>query len=158
MSNFIAKGAVVLGDVELGENASIWFNAVVRADQRKIHIGKNSNIQDNATVHVEKELDVWIGDGVTVGHNAIVHGCEIGDNTLIGMGAIVMNRSRIGMNCIIGAGAIVTEDSFIQDNSLVIGIPAKVKRKLTSEEIENIKINAEHYVKEAEAYKKLSCE
>lgn len=158
MDNFIAKGAVVLGDVSLGENASIWFNAVVRADHRKIHIGKNSNIQDNATVHVEKNLDVWIGDGVTVGHNAIVHGCEIGDNTLIGMGAIVMNRAKVGMNCIIGAGAIVTEDMFIPDNSLVLGIPARIKRSLTPEEIENNKLNASVYVEEAKKYKKLSAE
>lgn len=156
MNNFIAAGAFVLGDVELGEGASVWFNAVVRADDRKIHIGKNSNIQDNATVHVETSLDVWIGDGVTVGHNAIVHGCEIGDNTLIGMGAIVMNRASVGRNCIIGAGSVVTEGMVIPDNSLVMGIPARVTRKLTDEEIKSNTVNATHYVEKAEKYKKLS--
>ena len=130
MEPFVASGAKVIGNVELGENVGIWFNAVVRADKSKIHIGNNSNIQDNCTVHVEKDLNVYIGDGVTVGHNAIVHGCTVGDNTLIGMGAIIMNRAIIGKNCIIGAGAIVTENAVIPDNSLVIGAPGKVKREL----------------------------
>lgn len=152
MEPFIAKGAKVIGNVELGENVGIWFNAVVRADQSKIHIGNNSNIQDNCTVHVEKDLDVWIGDGVTVGHNAIVHGCRVGDNTLVGMGAIIMNRAVIGKDCIIGAGAIVTEDTVIPDKSLVIGTPGKVIRTLTDEEVAGITENAFRYVKEAEEY------
>lgn len=152
MEPYIAKGARVIGNVELGDNTGIWFNAVVRADQSKIHIGTNSNIQDNCTVHVEKNLDVWIGDGVTVGHNAIVHGCTVGDNTLIGMGAIIMNRAVIGKDCIIGAGAIVTEGTVIPDRSLVIGAPGKVKRELTDEEIASIAENAARYVHEAEEY------
>lgn len=152
MSNYIAKGAVVVGDVELGENASIWYNAVLRADNRKIHIGNNSNIQDNVTVHVQRVLDVWVGDNVTVGHNAIVHACEIGDNTLIGMGSIIMNRAKVGKNCIIGAGAIVTEDTVIPDNSLALGIPARVKREVTPEEIEKNRQSSLHYVALAKDY------
>lgn len=153
MEPFIAKGARVIGNVELGDNVGIWYNAVVRADKSTIHIGNNSNIQDNCTVHVEKDLNVFIGDGVTVGHNAIVHGCTVGDNTLIGMGAIVMNRAVIGKNCIIGAGAIVTENAVIPDNSLVIGAPGKVKRELTEEEIQSIGDNASRYVLLASEYK-----
>lgn len=153
MDNYIAKGAVVVGNVELGENASIWYNAVLRADNRKIHIGNNSNIQDNVTVHVQRVLDVWVGDNVTVGHNAIVHACEIGDNTLIGMGSIIMNRAKVGKNCIIGAGAIVTEDTVIPDNSLALGIPARVKREVTPEEIEKNRQSSLHYVALAKEYK-----
>lgn len=153
MDNFIAQGAIVIGDVRLGENASIWFNAVVRADHRMITIGNNSNVQDNCTIHVEKELDVTIGDNVTIGHNAIVHGCTINDNSLIGMGAIVMNRAVIGKNCIIGAGTLIPEGTVIPDNSLVVGVPGKIKRQVTEQEVEEIKNNAYLYVKKANEYK-----
>jgi carbonic anhydrase/acetyltransferase-like protein (isoleucine patch superfamily) len=150
--NYIAPGAHVIGDVELGENASVWHNAVVRADDGKIVIGAMANIQDNATIHVETDLDVYIGQGVTVGHNAIVHGCTIGDNTVIGMGAIVMNGAVIGENCIIGAGAVVTENQKVEAGSLVLGIPGKVVRKLTDEQIASNRENAAHYVKLAKEY------
>jgi carbonic anhydrase/acetyltransferase-like protein (isoleucine patch superfamily) len=150
--NYIAPGARVIGDVQLGENASIWYNAVVRADDRKIFIGAESNIQDNATLHVETDRDIWIGRGVTVGHNAIVHGCTVGDNTVIGMGAIVMNGAVIGENCIIGAGAVVTENQKVEAGSLVLGIPGKVVRTLTDEQIASNRENAVHYVKLAERY------
>jgi carbonic anhydrase/acetyltransferase-like protein (isoleucine patch superfamily) len=151
-SNYIAPGAQVIGDVELGENASVWHNAVVRADDGKIVIGAGSNIQDNCTLHVETDLDIYIGKNVTVGHNAIVHGCTIGDNTVIGMGAIVMNGAGIGENCIIGAGAVVTENQKIEAGSLVLGIPGKIVRKLTQEQIIFNRENAEHYVKLAKKY------
>ena len=107
---FIAPGAVVLGDVTIGKNSGIWYNAVVRGDRDSIVIGKESNIQDNAVVHLGSGYPVEIGDHVTIGHGAIVHGCKIGDNTMIGMGAILMNGCKIGKNCIIGAGALVTQN------------------------------------------------
>jgi carbonic anhydrase/acetyltransferase-like protein (isoleucine patch superfamily) len=150
--NYIAPGAQVIGDVELGENTSVWHNAVVRADDRKIIIGAGANIQDNATLHVETDRDIYIGQGVTVGHNAIVHGCTVGDNTVIGMGAIVMNGAVIGENCIIGAGAVVTENQKVEAGSLVLGIPGKVVRTLTEEQIIANQENAAHYVKLAEEY------
>ncbi len=152
-SNYIAPGAQVVGNVTLGENTSIWHNAVVRSDHRKITVGNRSNVQDNATLHVEVENDITIGDYVTVGHNAIVHGCVVGDNTMIGMGAIVMTGAVIGKNCIIGAGAIVTEGKVIPDNSIVMGIPGKIVKEVSREQAEYNTVNADHYVELANKYK-----
>lgn len=150
---YIAQGAVVLGDVAVGEDVGIWFHATVRGDRAPITIGRGSNIQDNCVVHVEPAHPVVIGENVTIGHSAVIHGCAIGDNSLIGMGAILMNGCKIGKNCVVGAGALVTQNTIIPDNSLVLGNPAKVKREVTSEEIlSNIK-NAVHYVAEAREYK-----
>ena len=146
---FIAPGAIVLGDVILGENVGIWYHATVRGDRSTIVIGKGSNVQDNAVVHVDAEHKVEIGENVTIGHSAIIHGCFIGDNSLIGMGAIIMNGARIGKNCIVGAGALVTQNMIIPDNSLVLGNPAKIKRQVTEEEIAANLRNAESYVQEA---------
>ena len=146
----IAPNAVVLGDVELGEGCSIWYNAVVRGDRAPIKIGKGSNVQDNCVVHVESGYSVSIGEGVTIGHGAIVHGCSIGDNSLIGMGAILLNGCKIGKNCMIGAGALITQNTEIPDNSLVIGNPGKVRREVTPEEFESIRENALHYQEEGE--------
>ena len=151
---FIAPGAVVLGDVTIGENSGIWYNAVVRGDRDSIVIGKESNIQDNAVVHLGSGYPVEIGDHVTIGHGAIVHGCKIGDNTMIGMGAILMNGCKIGKNCIIGAGTLVTQNVEIPDNSLVIGNPGKVKRAVTEEEIRWNLENARIYVEEAQEEKR----
>ena len=151
---FIAPGAVVRGKVTIGENSGIWYNAVVRGDRDTIVIGKESNIQDNAVVHLGSGYPVEIGDHVTIGHGAIVHGCKIGDNTMIGMGAILMNGCKIGKNCIIGAGALVTQNVVIPDNSLVIGNPGKVKRAVTEEEVLRNLENAQIYVKEAQAERK----
>ena len=148
-SVFIAPGAQVIGDVTIGENCGIWYNAVVRGDSQKITIGKNTNVQDLACLHVDKSFTLSVGDNVTIGHTAIVHGCIVGDNVLIGMGAIVMNGARIGNNCIIGAGALVTENMEIPDGSLAFGSPAKVIRKLTEAEKQDIIENAELYVKHA---------
>ena len=155
-SAYIAPGAVVLGDVNISEDVGIWFHATVRGDRAPITIGKKSNIQDNCVVHVEPSHPVVIGENVTIGHSAVIHGCTIGDNTLIGMGAILMNGCKVGKNCIIGAGSLVTQNTIIPDNSLVLGNPAKVKREVTSEEfLSNIR-NAVHYVAEAREYKE-SC-
>lgn len=150
---FVAQGAILRGDITIGDNSSIWFNAVVRADMAPIQIGKETNVQDNCVLHVDDGAALCIGDKVTIGHGAIVHGCTVGDNTLIGMGAIILNHAVIGKNCIIGAGALITQNTIIPDNSLVIGSPGKVKRVLTSDEIEEISDNAAHYVKEAAIYR-----
>lgn len=149
---YVAPGAVVIGDVILGDHVNIWFHAVIRADTGKIRIGNNTNIQDNCVLHVDFQADVKIGADVTVGHGAIVHGCTVGDNTLIGMGAIILNHAVIGKNCIVGAGALVPEGRVIPDNSLVVGSPARIVRSVTAEEILGIKHNAEHYVKAAAEY------
>ena len=146
---FIAPGAVVLGDVHMEENVGIWYNATVRGDREPIRIGKGSNIQDNCVVHVDTGFPVTIGENVTVGHGAIVHGCTIGDNSLIGMGAILLNGCRIGKNCIIAAGALVTQGCEVPDNSLVMGNPGRIKRAVTEEEVQNNLKNAQHYVEEA---------
>lgn len=146
---FIAPGAIVLGDVTLGEDVGIWYHATVRGDRATIVIGKGSNVQDNAVVHVDAEHSVTIGENVTIGHSAIIHGCEIGDNSLIGMGAIIMNGARIGKNCIVAAGALVTQNTQIPDNSLVLGNPAKIKREVTADEIAGNLRNAKAYVEEA---------
>lgn len=148
---FIADTATVIGDINIGKGSSIWYNAVLRGDIENITIGKFSNIQDNVTVHTETNVPTKVGDYTVVGHNAIVHGCTIGNNCLIGMGAIIMNRAVVGDNCIIGAGAIVTEDKTIPPNSLVMGIPGKVVGSVTDEKIEAIKKNALRY---NELYKK----
>ena len=149
---FIAEGAIVRGNVILNDYANVWFNAVVRADADSITIGKNTNVQDNCVLHVDINTPLHIGENVTIGHGAIIHGCTIGNNSLIGMGAIILNNAVIGNNCIVGAGALVTQTTVIPDNSLVIGIPAKIKRTVTEQEIDDITHNAMHYVNEASQY------
>lgn len=146
---FIAPGAVVIGDVTIGENVGIWYNATIRGDSSSIHIGKNSNIQDNCVLHTDRYHSVKIGENVTVGHGAIIHGCTIGDNSMIGMGSIIMNGASIGRNCIIGAGSLVTENTDIPDNSVAFGNPAKIRRPITKEELDHNLKNAELYAEEA---------
>ena len=145
-SVFIARGAVVTGDVVIGKDSSVWFNAVIRGDHRPVVIGSETNIQDLAVLHVDYGHDLIIGDRVTIGHSAIVHGCTIGNDVMIGMGSIIMNGAVIGDNCLIGAGALVTQGMEVPEGSLVFGSPAKVKRRLTPEEIRVIHDNAEDYV------------
>lgn len=152
---FIAPNATVIGNVELEDGSSVWYNAVIRGDRSSVRVGKNSNIQDSCVVHCNLEFPTLIGEFVTVGHSAVLHGCKIGNNSLIGIGAIVLNGAEIGENCIIGAGAVVTEGTRIPDNSLVLGIPAKVKREVTDEEIEAIRRNALTYVELAKEHKRL---
>ena len=143
MKCFVHEKAVVEGSVELGENVSVWAGAVIRGDEGRIRIGKNSNIQDNCVLHGHK---LEIGENVTVGHGAIVHGCKIGNNVLVGMGAIILDNAEIGDWCIIAAGSVVREGQKIPANSLVAGVPAKVKRELASLDRERITESWEAYV------------
>ncbi|NLK42934.1 MAG: gamma carbonic anhydrase family protein [Tissierellia bacterium] len=144
---FIAESADVLGDVTIGEGSSVWYSAVVRGDMSYIKIGNYTNIQDNATVHVDTGMPCEIGDYTTVGHNAIVHGCKIGNNCLIGMGAIILNGAVIGDNSIIAAGALITENANIPPNSVVMGSPGKIRREVTEKDVETTKENAIRYEK-----------
>jgi len=144
-SVFLAHGAQIIGNVEIGENSSVWYNAVLRGDSNTIRIGKNTNVQDNAVLHVNLKQELTIGDDVTIGHGAIVHGHKIGNNVLIGMGAIILDGVEIGDNCIIGAGALITQNKVIPAGSMVYGSPAKVIRPLTAEEIASIGESAKHY-------------
>lgn len=143
---WIAPDATVIGRVELGEGVGVWFGAVIRGDGEPIVIGRDTNIQDLCVVHTDPGCPVAVGQGCTIGHRAILHGCTIGHHTLVGMGAIVLNRARIGDECLVAAGAIVTEGREIPSGSLVMGIPAKVVRPLTPDEIGGIRLSAAHYV------------
>ena len=151
---YISETASVIGDVILKEGASVWFGASVRGDVDQIIIGENSNVQDNASLHTSEHLPLTIGRGVTVGHNAVLHSCTIGDNSLIGMGAIVLDGAVIGKNCIVGAGALVTGGTIIPDNSMVLGAPAKIKRELTDSEISGNRDNANEYLRLSKLYNK----
>ena len=152
--NWVAPNAVVIGDVTLEKNSSIWFNAVLRGDIELITIGENSNIQDGSVLHTDPGFKLNVGKGVTVGHMVMLHGCQIGDDTLIGIGSIILNNAKIGKNCIIGANSLITENKIIPDNSLVVGSPGRVLRKVTEEEIKAIHENAKHYVDGSKKYKK----
>ncbi|AFS78750.1 putative carbonic anhydrase/acetyltransferase [Gottschalkia acidurici 9a] len=151
---FVADSAEVIGRVTLGENTSIWYGCVLRGDENVIKIGKNTNIQDGTVIHISKDYSTEIGDYVTVGHKAIVHACKIGDNVLVGMGAIILDGVEIEDNVLIGAGSIVTPGKVIPAGSLVLGSPAKVVRKLSEEEIEQLKQSALDYCTYAEKHKK----
>ncbi len=143
---YTAAGAQITGEVSFGEECSIWFNAVIRGDSGSISFGDRVNIQDNVTVHTGKGYTVEVGDDVTIGHNAIIHGSHIGNGTLVGMGAILMNGSSVGNHCIVAAGALLPENHHYEDGTLIMGMPAKVVRKLTEEEMaENLK-SAEMYI------------
>jgi carbonic anhydrase/acetyltransferase-like protein (isoleucine patch superfamily) len=146
MANFIAPTASVMGRVFIGKDVSIWYGAVIRADVEEIHLGEACNIQDNAVLQAEEGDKTIIGPRVTVGHSAIVHGAEVGEGSLIGMHATVLNRAKIGKFCLIGAHALVTEGMQIPDYSLVLGMPAKVVKTLSAEQIERLSHGSEHYV------------
>lgn len=149
---WIAPNATVIGDVVLKPGASVWFGAVLRGDNDPIVIGENTNIQDGSVLHSDPGEPLIIGDGVTVGHMVMLHSCEIGDNSLIGIGAVVLGRAKIGKNCIIGAGALITEGKEIPDGSLVVGQPGRVARMLEPGQIEALKASAEHYVQNWRRY------
>ena len=153
--NWVAPNAVVIGDVTLEKNTSIWFNATLRGDVEPITIGEGSNIQDGSVVHTDPGCPATIGKNVTVGHLVMLHGCIIEDDCLIGIGSTILNKAKIGKNSIIGANALITENKVIPERSLVIGSPGKVIRQVTDEEIIHIKENAEHYVKNYKNYKNL---
>lgn len=150
---YVSRSAVLVGDVTIADHASVWPNCVLRADINSIELGEYSNIQDGTMVHLSDDAGVKIGKYTTIGHNAIIHGCEIGDGCLIGMGAIIIDKAVIGDNCIIGAGALVTKNSVIPAGSLVLGSPAKVVKQLDEKTIEGISYWAKKYAKLAEANK-----
>ena len=143
--NWVASNATIIGDVTLEKNSSIWFNAVLRGDIENIHISEGSNIQDGSVLHTDKGCPLKVGKNVTVGHLVMLHGCTIGDNSLIGIGAVILNNAKIGKNCIIGAKALITENKEIPDNSLVVGSPGKVIREVTEEEKKSVLENTKHY-------------
>ena len=142
----ICEGACVVGDVTLSPGVSVWYNAVIRADHAGVTIGRQTNIQDGVIIHVDPESPVTIGDGVVVGHGAIIHACTVGDRSLVGMGAIVLNDAVIGKDCLIGAGALVTGGTVIPDGMLALGSPAKIRRAVTEEEMEENRKNALEYI------------
>ena len=152
---WIAPSANVIGEVILAKDASVWFNAVLRADNEPIYVGQGSNIQDGAIIHTDPGFSCVIGEKVTVGHMAMLHGCNIGDGSLIGIGSVILNGAKIGKNCIIGSKALVTEGMEIPDGSMVLGIPGKVKKILNDEEQSVLSIGADHYVENYKKYKKL---
>ena len=143
--NWVAPNATIIGNVTLEKNSSVWFNAVIRGDNENIHVGEGSNVQDGSVLHTDPGCPLKIGKDVTIGHIVMLHGCTIGDNSLIGIGAVILNNAKIGKNCIIGAKALITENKEIPDNSLVVGSPGRVVRKLTDDEIGKITENAKHY-------------
>jgi carbonic anhydrase/acetyltransferase-like protein (isoleucine patch superfamily) len=149
---WIAPGAVLIGRVILKANASVWFGAVLRGDNEPITVGENSNVQDGAVLHTDAGTPLTIGSNVTIGHQAMLHGCTIGDNSLIGIGAVVLNGARIGRNCLIGAKALIPEGKDIPDNSLVVGSPGRVLRPVSEEQIAFFARSAEHYVQNWKRY------
>jgi len=151
-SAWVADSAQVMGDVVLGEDVGIWFGAVARGDTAAIRIGARSNIQDLCVLHADVGLPLTIGSGVTVGHKAVLHGCTVGDNSLIGIGAVVLNGAKIGQGCLVGAGALVTEGKEFPDGSMILGSPARVVRQLTAEQLQNLRLSADHYVANARRF------
>ena len=143
------EGCYLSGDVTVGDDSNFWYGAVVRGDAAPVSIGEHTNVQDNAVIHGSIGHPVRVGDGVTIGHSAIVHGCTVGDNTLIGMGAIVLDDAVIGKNCIIGAGALVSGGTIVPDGSIWFGAPAKLHRQMREKDIEANRRNADHYVEMA---------
>ncbi len=153
-STFVAPDAVVIGNVSVGRDVSVWFGAVIRGDNERIEIGEGSNVQEHTVMHTDPGFPLRIGRGCTIGHRAMLHGCTIGDNSLIGMGAIVLNGARIGKNCLVGAGALVTEGKEFPDNSLIVGAPAKAVRVLDDNAVAGLRASAEHYVANGKRFAK----
>lgn len=156
-NNFIADSATVIGDVTTGENVSIWYSVVMRADCCTVTVGNNSNIQDNSTVHGDTDFPVIIGENVTIGHNCVIHGCKIGNNVVIGMGSILLNGSVIPDNCIVAAGSLVSGNKLVdvKEGMLIAGSPAKVIKELSQKNKDYIKYASDFYLKDIEDYKKL---
>ncbi len=152
-SAWVADSAEVIGKVTLGENSSVWFGVVVRGDNAPISIGAGSNIQDQSVLHTDHDKPLVIGENVTIGHQVMLHGCTIGDGSLIGIQAVVLNGAKIGKNCLVGAGSLVTEGKEFPDGSMIFGSPAKAVRQLSPEQIEGLKMSAESYIANARRYK-----
>lgn len=152
-SAWVADSAQVMGEVQLGADASVWFGAVVRGDTSSITIGEGSNVQDASVLHADLGMPLVIGRHVTVGHQVMLHGCTIGDESLIGIGAIVLNGAKIGKNCLVGAGALVTEGKEFPDGSMIIGSPARVVKQLTPEQIQGLRQSAQHYIDNARRFR-----
>jgi carbonic anhydrase/acetyltransferase-like protein (isoleucine patch superfamily) len=150
---FVAPSAAVIGRVWLGRDASVWFGSVLRGDGNDIRIGDRSNVQDNAVIHVDSDAPTTIGTDVTIGHSAIVHGCTVGDFSLIGIDATILSHAVIGNYCLVGAGALITERKQFPDRSLIIGAPARRLRELTDAEVDMLRHSAEHYVKQGQRYR-----
>ena len=152
-SAWVADSAEVIGKVTLGENSSVWFGVVIRGDNAPISVGAGSNIQDLSVLHTDHDKPLTIGENVTIGHQVMLHGCTIGDGSLIGIQAVVLNGAKIGKNCLVGAGSLVTEGKEFPDGSMIFGSPAKAVRQLSPEQIEGLKMSAESYIANARRYK-----
>jgi carbonic anhydrase/acetyltransferase-like protein (isoleucine patch superfamily) len=150
---WVADNAIIIGRVFLGHRVSIWYNVVIRADNDDVIIGDNTNIQDGSVLHIDNGKPIKIGRGCTIGHKVMLHGCEIGDYSMIGINATVLNGAKIGKHCLIGAGSLVTEGMVIPDCSMVMGLPARVKRTLTEREKEDIEFASEHYISKIELFR-----
>ena len=150
---WVADSAQVIGQVTLAECSSVWFGVVARGDTAAIHVGKGANIQDNSVLHADEGMPLVIGENVTVGHQVMLHGCTIGDGSLIGIQAVVLNGAKIGKNCLVGAGSLVTEGKEFPDGCMILGSPAKAVRQLSPEQIEGLKMSARHYMDNARRYK-----
>ena len=149
---FVADSAQVVGRVTLGEGSSVWFNTVIRADNEPMTIGAGSNIQDGSVLHSDTGFPLSVGERVTVGHQVVLHGCTVGDESLIGIGAVVLNGAKIGKHCLVGAGSLVTEGREFPDGSMILGSPAKVVRQLTPEQIDGLRRSAQHYIANAQRF------
>ena len=152
-SAWVADSAQVMGAVDVGVDASVWFGTVVRGDTASITIGEGSNVQDASVLHADLGMPLVIGRHVTVGHQVMLHGCTIGDESLIGIGAIVLNGAKIGKNCLVGAGALVTEGKEFPDGSMILGSPARVVKQLTTEQMQGLRQSAQHYIDNARRFK-----
>ena len=151
-SAWVADSAQVIGDVHLAEGSSVWFGAILRGDNEPMHIGRNSNVQDGSMLHSDPGFPLVLGENVTIGHQVMLHGCAIGDGTLVAIKAVVLNGAKIGKNCVVGAGALVTEGKEFPDGSLIMGAPARVVRVLTPDQVESFGRAATHYVENAKRY------
>ncbi|MEY8688285.1 MAG: gamma carbonic anhydrase family protein [Leptothrix sp. (in: b-proteobacteria)] len=151
-SAYVADNATVIGKAHLGARSSVWFGVVIRGDTDHIRIGAGSNIQDNSVLHTDAGIELVIGENVTVGHQCMLHGCEIGDGSLIGIGAIILNGAKIGRHCLVGAGALVTEGKEFPDHSMILGSPAKVVKTLSADQVERLARGAAHYADRGQRY------
>ncbi|NMM07297.1 gamma carbonic anhydrase family protein [Polaromonas sp.] len=150
---WVADSAQVLGNVRLAQDSSVWFGVVIRGDMDAISVGRGTNIQDNSVLHADHGVPLTIGDNVSIGHQVMLHGCTIGDGSLIGIQAVILNGAKIGKNCLVGAGSLITEGKEFADNSMIFGSPAKAVRQLSAEQIEGLKMISDHYIENARRYR-----